>query len=150
VQPVGEGTPVWRNFSFHNVLARGATTAGFLLGLLESPFSAVTFNNVRIWAEDEGLLCRYAKDVAFRDVQIVSKAGSALVCRDVEGLEIEGLRTGAPHPDFPVVDLSDVKDVFLRGYQAPRGTTTFVSARGDSTRNCNSDSRNRPSAGLRG
>ena len=135
VEPVTEGTPVWRNLYFDNILARGATTAGIILGLPESPYSGITFSNVRVWAKQEGLYCRYAKDVAFHNVQINAGAGSALVCRNVDGLEIDGFRTAEPHPEAPVIDLSYITDVLLRGSWAARGTGTFVSVSGDTTRN---------------
>ena len=135
VEPVTEGTPVWRNLYFDNILARGATTAGIILGLPESPYSGITFSNVRVWAKQEGLYCRYAKDVAFHNVQINAGAGSALVCRNVDGLEIDGFRTAEPHPEAPVIDLSYITDVFLRGSWAARGTGTFVDLSGDTTRN---------------
>jgi len=134
-QPVGEGTPVWRNFSFDHILAKGAITAGFILGLPESPMSGMTFSNVRIWAKDEGFLCRYAKDVAFHNVQFNTGAGSALVARNTDGLEIDGFQTAEPHAEVPVIDLNSITDVLLRGSWAARGTGTFVNVSGDSTRN---------------
>ena len=94
----------------------------------------MTFSDVRVWAK-EGFSCRWAKDVAFHNVRIDTEAGSALACRDVEGLEIDGFRTGAPHLEVPVIGLSQVKDVLLRGSDATRGTGTFVDLSGDTTRN---------------
>ena len=134
-QPVTEGTPVWRNLSFENILARGATTAGFILGLPESPFSGITFSNVRVWAKQEGFYCRFAKDVAFHNAQINTGAGSALVCRNVDDLEIDGFRTTEPHAEAPVIDLNSITDVFLRNSWAAPGTGTFLNVSGDSTRN---------------
>jgi polygalacturonase len=133
-EPVNQGTPVWRNLSFQNIIARGARTAGYLLGLPESPFSGVTFSDVRVWAKD-GFSCRWAKDVAFHNVRIDTEEGSALTARDMEGLEIDGFRTGAPHLDVPVIGLSQVRDVMVRGSYAARGTGTFVDLNGDNTRN---------------
>jgi hypothetical protein len=133
-EPVNEGTPVWRNLYFQNIIARGARTAGYLLGLPESPFSGITFSDVRVWAK-QGFSCRWANDVAFHNVRIDTEAGSALACRDMVGLEIDGFRTAAPHLDVPVIRLSQVQDVLLRGSYAARGTGTFVDLSGDSTRN---------------
>jgi hypothetical protein len=53
----------------------------------------------------------------------------------MEGLEIDGFRTGAPHLEVPVIGLSQVRDVLLRGSYAARGTGTFVDLSGDTTRN---------------
>jgi len=133
-EPVNQGTPVWRNLSFQNIIARGARTAGYLLGLPESPYVGVTFSDVRVWAK-QGFTCRWAKDVAFHNVRIDTEAGSALACRDMEGLEIDGFRTGAPHLEVTVIGLSQVRDVLLRGSYAARGTGTFVDLSGDTTRN---------------
>jgi hypothetical protein len=134
-QPVNEGTPVWRNLSFQNIMAKGATTAGIILGLPESPYSGITFSNVRLWAKEEGLYCRFAKDVAFHNVQVNTGAGSALVCRNVDDLEIDGFRTTEPHAETPVIDLNSITDVFLRGSWAAPGTDNFLKVSGDSTRN---------------
>jgi hypothetical protein len=97
--------------------------------------SGMTFSNVRIWAKDEGFLCRYAKDVAFHNVQINTGTGSTLVGQNVDGLEVDGFRTTAPHPGVPVIDLSNITDVFLRGSWAAPGTDSFLNVSGDSTRN---------------
>ena len=72
--------------------------------------------------------------MAFHNVQINTGAGSALVVRNVDGLEIDGFRTAEPHPEAPVINLSSVTDVFLRGSWAVPGTGTFLNVSGDSSR----------------
>ena len=133
-EPVTEGTPVLRNILLHNIVAHGARIAGEIRGLPEMPIAGVTFSNVRVWAK-EGFLGSWVKDLAFHDVQIETDKGPALVCRNVDGLEIDGLRMAAPHGEVPVIDLNQVKDVFLRASWAARGTGTFVKIGGSATRN---------------
>ena len=41
-EPVGDGTPQFRNVLIQNILARGARTAGYILGLPEMPIAGVS------------------------------------------------------------------------------------------------------------
>src|SRR5277367_6132480 len=50
-QPVGRLTPLFHDISITNLTATGAKTAGFVVGLPESPIKSVTLRNVHITAE---------------------------------------------------------------------------------------------------
>jgi hypothetical protein len=50
-QPVGRLTPHFHDISITNLTATGAKTAGFVVGLPESPITSVTLTNVQITAE---------------------------------------------------------------------------------------------------
>jgi len=50
-QPVGRLTPHFHDISITNLTATGAKTAGFVIGLPESPITSVTLTNVHITAE---------------------------------------------------------------------------------------------------
>ena len=50
-QPVGRLTPHFHDISITNLTATGAKTAGFVVGLPESPITSVTLTNVHITAE---------------------------------------------------------------------------------------------------
>ena len=133
-EPVGDGTPQFRNVLIQNILARGARTAGYILGLPEMPVAGVSFSHLRVSAK-EGFLRSWAKDLAFHDVQVDTGKGPALTARNVEGLEFDGFRTAQPHPEAPVIDLNQVRDVFLRGCWAARGAGIFVKIGGPATHN---------------
>lgn len=133
-EPVGDGTPQFRDVLIQNILARGARTAGYILGLPEMPIAGISFSHLRVSAS-EGFLCSWAKDVAFHDVQVDTGKGPALTARNVEGLEFDGFRTAQPHPEAPVIDLNQVRDVFLRACWAARGAGAFVKISGPATAN---------------
>jgi polygalacturonase len=133
-EPVGEGTPAFRDILLSNIFARGARIAGQILGLPEMPISGVSLSNVRVSAK-QGFEARWAKDLAFHNVQIDTEKGPALLCRNVEGLEIDGFRSLRPHARVPVIALGDVQQGFLRGCWAARGTDVFLDAGGDKSRN---------------
>jgi len=73
-------------------------------------------------------------DIAFRDIRIDTKTGPALLCENIAGLEIEGLRTPTPHPDCATIDLKDVSDAYIHGCRATTGTEVFVGLRGEKCR----------------
>jgi polygalacturonase len=77
-EPVGEGTPIFRDISLSNILARGAKVAGEILGLPEMPIQRVTLDNVRIVGE-KSFVIRYAKDIAMERTQIEVKSGPPIV-----------------------------------------------------------------------
>jgi polygalacturonase len=131
-EPVSERTPALRNMHFSDITVKGSPVAGFILGLREMPVENVTFSNINIDAE-KGFSCKDAKNIAFKDVQINTKKGPALICEDVAGLKIEGLQTFAPHEDA-VVDLKNVSDAFIHGCQATAGTQIFLQLRGEKSR----------------
>jgi polygalacturonase len=133
-EPVSEKTPVFRDILFSNISARGSKRAGLISGLQEMPLAGITFQNIRISAQ-EGFSCSRAKNLAFRDVEVDTERGPALIGRDIGGLEIAGFRSRRPHPDTAIIDLKDVRDVFLRGCWAAPETFAFLKVRGASSGN---------------
>jgi polygalacturonase len=101
--PLGEGTPKFTNFTFSNITARGARTAGTILGLRELPISDITFNNIHIDAQT-GFVCTNANGVAFLDTVINPQKGSPLGIRDCDNIDASGLRMTAPHSSVPLVE----------------------------------------------
>jgi hypothetical protein len=97
------------------------------------PVDNVTFSNIDIEAE-KGLSCSNAKNMVFRDVRITTKKGPALICENVQDLEIEGLRTLASHGDSPVIDLKNVSGAYVHGCRATTGTEVFLGLRGENCR----------------
>jgi polygalacturonase len=85
-EPAGEGTPIFRDISLCNILARGAKVAGEILGLPEMPIQGVTLDNVRI-AGEKSFVIRHAKDIAFHRTRIEVKSGPPIVQQNVAGFE---------------------------------------------------------------
>ena len=48
-------------------------------------------------------------------------------------MELSGFRSGTPHAATPLIDLSGIRDMFIRGAWAPRNTPVFLHLRGASS-----------------
>jgi len=83
-QPVGEGTPIFRDIHISNVTAKLCQTAGEIIGLPESPVLGLQMKNVSIEA-DKGMSCRFGKDWNWENVTIKAEKGESLVVKDVQG-----------------------------------------------------------------
>jgi len=132
-EPVSERTPIFRNIHISNVTARDVQQAGYLKGLSEMPLADVTIRDA-VFSGASGIWCRDAQNVSFSHIRIDARQGPALRCENVEGLEIEALRTDRPQPDAPVIELQDVRGVFVRGCWALVPTQTFLSITGQASR----------------
>jgi polygalacturonase len=77
VFPVNEGTPVFRDFHFTNITARGSKSAGEITGLKEMAIGGFTFRDVHIQAQT-GMKITNAKDVSFLDSSITVKDGEPM------------------------------------------------------------------------
>jgi len=132
-EPLSERTPAFRNLHFSNITVKGAPVAGYILGLPERPVENVTFTDINIDA-DTGFQCKDAQGIAFHNVTINTKKGPALVCVNTQDLEIDGFRTAMPHDEAAVIDLTDSRDVYMRGCWVAPGTNTFLSLQGAASR----------------
>lgn len=82
-----------------------------------------------------GLYCRHAKNVTFRDLNIRTRQPDdrpALICDDVEGLQLSGL-TGWGVGPTPVILFENVRNALLTGLRAPACERTFVQLKGQRT-----------------
>ena len=83
--PVNEGTPVFRDFHFMNISARGSKTAGEITGLKEMAVGGFTFSGVHIQAQT-GMKITNAKDVTFTDSSIEVKEGEPVIVTGSTGI----------------------------------------------------------------
>ncbi|MFT3782586.1 MAG: glycoside hydrolase family 28 protein [Nibricoccus sp.] len=102
VFPKNEGTPVFRDMLFSNIIARGATSAGAIVGLKEQPIENITFSNIHVEAQKTFTITN-ASGVIFLDSVIDTAKGPALTLKNSTGIEHERLRTRVPHADTPLV-----------------------------------------------
>jgi polygalacturonase len=87
-QPVTFTTPAYTDIKISNLTASGASSAGVLIGVPESPISNVTFENVHITA-NSGLRVRNAHDIHFIQSSISVTKDPPLVLQEnalVDGL----------------------------------------------------------------
>lgn len=81
-----------------------------------------------------GFYCRHVSGLRMRDIVIGAASGEtrpAIVCDDVKGLDIDGLRVAQVAGAQPVVKLVQTREAWLRGCAAPAGTRTFLRVEGD-------------------
>ncbi len=69
---VNEGTPIFRNMVFDNIICNGAETAVFIRGLSEMPVQGITISNSTIAAE-KGVELTDATHIKFDNVRFVVK-----------------------------------------------------------------------------
>lgn len=87
-QPVGRGTPSFRDIHITNLTASCPRQAGVIVGLPESHVSGVVLKNVRITAAGTGLAIRNADSFRLKDVQVAAK-GPPFIFEDAQ---VEGAR----------------------------------------------------------
>lgn len=81
-----------------------------------------------------GLYCRHVKGLRLRQVEFGVAAGEgrpALVCQDVQDLEVEGMRGGTTQAGQPVIQLAQTRRAWVHGCCAPQGTGTFLAVSGN-------------------
>ena len=78
---VNEGTPVFRNMKFENIVCNGAKKGIFIRGLPEMPVSNITMKNMVLQAE-KGIELIDAKDIEITDVELKTKETQPVVLVD--------------------------------------------------------------------
>lgn len=78
---VNEGTPIFRNMVFENIVCRGAKKGVFVRGLPEMPIQQVTMKNL-VLETDRGVELIDASGIKLEKVQLVTKASEPLVFID--------------------------------------------------------------------
>lgn len=131
-EPVSERTPQFRNIHLSNITAQTAQ-AIYINGLAEMPVEDVTFNDIQFDAQT-GAVVKEAKNIEFHNVRITAQQGPALAAENVSDLTIDGVKTLKPNKDKPVIDLSNVQNVFLYNCNPVKGTETFLQLRGERTK----------------
>jgi polygalacturonase len=128
-EPASERTPVFRNIRFSGITG-DAKVAGELTGLAEKPLQGISFSDVQLDAS-RGFTLTDAEDVSFHQVVINTEKGPAIVADNTNGLELSGVRTSRPHTGTPIIDLLNVRSVFIHGCSAAEGTDGFLRVRED-------------------
>jgi polygalacturonase len=77
-QPLATNTPVYRNITVRNLVARSSRTAGYVVGLPEAPIEHLMFENVRVIAPT-GLVVRNARDVEMRNARFEVSSGPPVI-----------------------------------------------------------------------
>lgn len=123
-EPFSERTPTFRNIRFNGITG-DTKVAGEFTGLVEQPLEGISLTDVQLDAES-GFKLTDVRQVSFYNVTVNVKKGPALLADKTSGLELNGFKSLHPLPKTPVVELRDVRQVFLHGCVAAPGTHIFV------------------------
>jgi polygalacturonase len=123
-EPVSERTPIFRNIHFSGITGAGTVTCE-VTGLAEMPVENVTFNDIQLTGKT-GFAIKDAKGIELHHVTVNTERGPAFTATGTDGLELDGVKTTNPHDGTPVVQLGQVKNVFIHGCVATPGTETFL------------------------
>jgi polygalacturonase len=78
---VNDGTPVFRNMQFENIVCNGAQKGVFIRGLPEMPIRNITMKNMTLSA-DKGIELTDADQISFDNVQLITKQVSPIIFSD--------------------------------------------------------------------
>ncbi|MFC0558292.1 glycoside hydrolase family 28 protein [Halalkalibacter alkalisediminis] len=146
--PVTEKTPKIKHIQISNVTAKnGRAAAGFIYGLPEMPVEDVSLSNVTfemtsdpfevggepdmvkevITMAGEGIYCKHVNGIEFHRVRVETRQGPALMMDGGNGVAIHHVTMKNLHKNTPVVQLNEVRDVFIEGRQATQLGETYLS-----------------------
>jgi polygalacturonase len=74
--PIGRLTPFFHDFTIEDVTATGATNAGYIVGLPESPVKGVVLRHIKIAAQ-KGMIVMYS-EVSGEDVSVTASEGKPI------------------------------------------------------------------------
>jgi hypothetical protein len=103
-QVVTAKPPLFRNIHVRDVTGAGAPAAIRLTGLDDSLIQDITFEQMTI-ASTKAVIATHVKNLTFTDVVITPQSG-------------------------PVFDLTDARDITIRGGKAPAGTEVYLKLEG--------------------
>ena len=92
-EPLGEGTPVFRNFSIRNVVCKGAETGILIRGLPEMSIKNITIENSFIQS-NKGLICVEAEYVKLKNVTLLTKQKTAMYILNSSNITLDHITYG--------------------------------------------------------
>lgn len=94
-----EGTPVFRNMHFDNIVCTGAARAMTIQGLPEMPTQDLTFENIAFSAQ-QGINCFETSNIKFKNVKIIQEKGPAFEMFNSRNFEFEKITFNESLPVF--------------------------------------------------
>jgi polygalacturonase len=113
--PVNEGTPHFRDLDFSGLQVGSARAVALIEGLPERPIEGISFREVHARSAGAGISCSRASDVSIAGLAVNPTEGSAVSAKQVERLDIQGLRCARGNPRIPLVRMADVRGAFVHG-----------------------------------
>jgi polygalacturonase len=123
-EPVSDRTPIFRNIHISGITGSGTVTCE-VTGLAEMPIENVTFSDIQLTGKT-GFTIKDAKGIELHHVTVNTESGPAFTATGADGLVLDDVKTTKPHDGTPVVQLGQVKNVYVHGCVATPGTETFL------------------------
>lgn len=133
-EPVSERTPIFRNIHISDLTGSEVNSACKVLGIEEMPIDNISFSNINIDAET-GFEIDKASNVMLNDIQVNAKIGAPFKISDSREFRINNVFTVKPNSEKPVIEMTNVKDIFIRGCFPVAGNQTFLKLDGSGTDN---------------
>ena len=133
-EPVSERTPIFRNIHVSGLTGTNVNMACTVLGIEESQISDITFSDVNIDAKT-GFELNETKNITLENVRVSTEIGAAFKISKSSNLRLNNVYSPKPLADKPVLEVKDVKDMFVQGCFPEAGSASFISLEGASTDN---------------
>jgi polygalacturonase len=95
VEPVNDGTPTFRGFTFRNITCDGAGRGIEIRGLPENPIADILLENVRIDAKVGAVLID-ATNVTLANVKLTTQTSPAMTAHNVRNLSLRSTDAAGP------------------------------------------------------
>lgn len=133
-EPLSERTPIFRNIHISGLTGSNVNMACTVLGIEEAPILDITFSDINIAAKT-GFEINKAKNIILNDVRVSTEIGAAFKISESSNLHINNIYNPKPLQDKSVLEVFDVKDMFIQGCFPENGSQSFIKLDGNQTDN---------------
>lgn len=93
-EPLGEGTPQFRNFRIKNIVCQNAETGILIRGLPEMPIKNIVIENANITC-NQGLVCMESENILLRDIGLFTHEKTVMQVQNSRQVQLDGIRRSA-------------------------------------------------------
>jgi DNA sulfur modification protein DndE len=90
-EPLGEGTPQFKNFYIKNIICKGAETGILVRGLPEMSIKNINIENAIIECS-KGLVCVEGEDIRLRNVSLFTQEPTVMQIQNSKNVTLEGIQ----------------------------------------------------------
>jgi len=92
-EPLGEGTPQFKDFYIKNIVCKGAETAILVRGLPEMSIKNINIENAMIEA-NKGLVCVEGENINLKNVTLLTKDKTVMQVQNSKNVTLDGIKYG--------------------------------------------------------
>ena len=90
-EPLGEGTPQFRNFHIKNIVCQGAETGILIRGLPEMPIKNISIENANITC-NQGLVCVESENIRLKNIGLFTQEKRVMQVQNSQKITLDGIR----------------------------------------------------------